>query len=126
MLMSVFVQNIVDMMGDYALQVAVLKKEFSKIMEGRLQQGARLTKTVIAISEGADEVYFVQGDVGSNPAQGIKSFSSNENVIQKVVRPWSPIISLQLITLRRGLDFESFVILPGGKRCGVDSRDPCN
>ena len=30
-----------------------------------------------------------RGDVGSNPAQGIKSFSSNENVIQRVVRPWS-------------------------------------
>ena len=27
--------------------------------------------------------------MGSNPTQGIKSFSSNENVIQKVVRPWS-------------------------------------
>ena len=36
MLMSVFVQNIVDMIVDYALWVAVLKKEFSKIMEGRL------------------------------------------------------------------------------------------
>ena len=29
MLMSVFVQNIVDMIVDYALWVAVLKKEFS-------------------------------------------------------------------------------------------------
>ena len=36
MLMSVFVQNIVDMIVDYALWVAVLKKEFSKIIEGRL------------------------------------------------------------------------------------------
>ena len=36
MLMSVFVQNIVDMIVDYALCVAVLKKEFSKIIEGRL------------------------------------------------------------------------------------------
>ena len=35
-----------------------------------------------------------QGDVGSNPAQGIKSFSSNENVIQGVVRPWSLLNSL--------------------------------
>ena len=35
-LLSVFVQNIVDMIVDYALWVAVLKKEFSKIMEGRL------------------------------------------------------------------------------------------
>ena len=37
-----------------------------------------------------------QGDVGSNPAQGIKSFSSNENVIQRVVRPWSLLNSLSL------------------------------
>ena len=36
LLMSVFVQNIVDMIVDYALWVAVLKKEFSKIMESRL------------------------------------------------------------------------------------------
>ena len=36
MLMSAFVQNIVDMIVDCALWVAVLKKEFSKIMEGRL------------------------------------------------------------------------------------------
>ena len=35
MLMSVFVENIVDMIVDYALWVAVLKKEFSKIIEGR-------------------------------------------------------------------------------------------
>ena len=32
--MSVFVQNIVDMIVDYALWVTVLKKEFSKIIEG--------------------------------------------------------------------------------------------
>ena len=35
MLMSVFVENIVDMIVDFALWVAVLKKEFSKIIEGR-------------------------------------------------------------------------------------------
>ena len=34
MLISVFVQNVVDMIVDYALWVAVLKKEFSKIIEG--------------------------------------------------------------------------------------------
>ena len=34
--LSVFVQNIVDMIVDYALWVAVLKKEFSKIIEHRL------------------------------------------------------------------------------------------
>ena len=34
--LSVFVQNIVDMIVDYALWVAVLKTEFSKIIEGRL------------------------------------------------------------------------------------------
>ena len=33
--MSVFAQNIVDMIVDYALWVAVLNKEFSKIIEGR-------------------------------------------------------------------------------------------
>ena len=37
LVLSVFVQNIVDMIVDYALWVAgVLKKEFSKIIEGRL------------------------------------------------------------------------------------------
>ena len=41
LMLSVFVQNIVDMIVDYALWVAVLKKEFSKIIEGRLYQGAR-------------------------------------------------------------------------------------
>ena len=41
MLMSVFVQNIVDMIVDSALWVADRKKEFSKIIEGRLYQGAR-------------------------------------------------------------------------------------
>ena len=34
MQMSVFVQNIVDMIVGYALWVAVLKKEFSKIVKG--------------------------------------------------------------------------------------------
>ena len=48
-LMSGFVQNIVDMIVDFALGVAVLKK-FSKIVEGL---GLK------AISKGADEVYFV-------------------------------------------------------------------
>ena len=52
MLMSVFVQNIVDMIVDYALWVAVLKKEFS-IEDHGGQIVAR-----IQISEGADEVYF--------------------------------------------------------------------
>ena len=33
-------------------------KEFSKVIEGRLWQGTR-TKTVVVISEGADEAYFV-------------------------------------------------------------------
>ena len=33
-LMPVFVHNILDMIVDYALWVAVLKKEFSKITEG--------------------------------------------------------------------------------------------
>ena len=37
-----------------------------------------------------------QGDVGSNPAQGTKSFSSDENVIQRVVRPWSPLNSIYI------------------------------
>ena len=36
MLMSVFVQSIVDIIVDYAFWVTVLKKEFSKIIEGRL------------------------------------------------------------------------------------------
>ena len=36
MVMSVFAQNIVDMIVDHALWVAVLKKEFSKIIGGRL------------------------------------------------------------------------------------------
>ena len=34
MLISDFVQNIVNMIVDYALRIAVLKKEFSKIIEG--------------------------------------------------------------------------------------------
>ena len=34
--------------------------------------------------------------MGSNPAQGTKSSSSNENVIQRVVRPWSPLNFLSL------------------------------
>ena len=33
LMLSVFVQNIVDMIVDYALWVAVLKREFSKIIE---------------------------------------------------------------------------------------------
>ena len=60
-----------------------------------------------------------QGDVGSNPAQGIKSFPSNENVIQKVVRPWSFLNSLQLTTFRRGLDCESIGDPSWGQRCTV-------
>ena len=36
LMLSVFVQNIVDMIVDYALWVAVLKQEFSKIIESRL------------------------------------------------------------------------------------------
>ena len=39
--MSAFVQNIVDIVVDYALWVAVLKKEFSRIVEEKLQQGTR-------------------------------------------------------------------------------------
>ena len=62
-----------------------------------------------------------QGDVGSNPAQGIKSFSSNENVIQKL----SVHGALKLNTFRRGLDCEStvnpFVILLGANmRCWLE------
>ena len=34
--LTVYYQNIVDMIVDYALWVAVLKKEFSKIIVGRL------------------------------------------------------------------------------------------
>ena len=37
--------------------------------------------------------------MGSNPAQGTNSFSSNENVIQRVVRPWSPLNSLYIYIL---------------------------
>ena len=48
--------------------------------------------------------------MGSNPAQGIKSFSSNENVIQKVVHPWSLIISLSLsLSLSLDVKFTTFV-----------------
>ena len=36
--------------------------------------------------------------MGSNPAQGIKSFSSMKNVIQKVVRPWSPITYIYIFS----------------------------
>ena len=61
-----------------------------------------------------------------NPAQGIKSFSSNENVIQKVVRPWSFLNSLQLTTFRRGLDCESIGDPSWGQRYTVGSRDLCN
>ena len=39
------------------------------------------------------------------PAQGIKSFSSNENVIQRVVRPWSllKLSTIDYISPRLGL-----------------------
>ena len=47
------------MIVDYAFCLAVLKKEFSKIIEGRLWQGASRTKKEVTISERADQVYFV-------------------------------------------------------------------
>ena len=34
--------------------------------------------------------------MGSNPAQGTKSFYSDENVFQRVVRPWSPLNSIYI------------------------------
>ena len=43
--------------------------------------------------------------MGSNPAQGIKSFSSNENVIQRVVRLWSLLNSLSLYIYIHHHDF---------------------
>ena len=60
LMLSVFVPNIVDMIVDYALWVTVLKKEFSKITEGRFsKEPGKQRRRVVAISEGADEVYFV-------------------------------------------------------------------
>ena len=44
LMLSVFVQNIVDMIVDYALWVAVLKKEFSKIIEGRIVARSQMNK----------------------------------------------------------------------------------
>ena len=43
--------------------------------------------------------------MGSNPAQGIKSFSSNENVIQRVFRPRSllKLSTIDYISPRLGL-----------------------
>ena len=57
MLMSVSVQNILDMIVYYALCVAVLKREFLKIIGGQVVERSQVN-TVVAISEGAaDEAY---------------------------------------------------------------------
>ena len=62
-----------------------------------------------------------QGDVGSNPAQGIKSFFSNENVIQTVVRPW-----YNSLHFAEAWTVNPLVILSWGQRWAVGSRDLCN
>ena len=56
-----------------------------------------------------------QGDVGSNPAQRIKRFSSNENVIQKLSDLGPFLTTLQFISLGRDLDCESTCDPPGGR-----------
>ena len=59
--------------------------------------------------------------MGSNPAQGIKSFSFNENVIQKVVRPWPPITSLSTVIYMNGV-IKSLYLL---RQCDVDNLVNC-
>ena len=85
LMLSVFLQNIVDMIVDYALWVAVLKKEFSKITEDRLV--ARGQMTVVAITEGADEVYFVLswGDGIPFRVETCESFLSVDGCHESVV-----------------------------------------
>ena len=58
-LVRVSVYNIVNAKGDYELRVTFLKKKLSKLIKGRLQQQRRGANPVVAISEGADEIYFV-------------------------------------------------------------------
>ena len=41
------------------MRVTFLKKKLSKLIKGRLQQQRRGANPVVAISEGADEIYFV-------------------------------------------------------------------
>ena len=58
MLMSVFVQNIVDVIVDYALWVAFLRRRsFRRSLRADCsKEPDEQIKTVVAISEGADEV----------------------------------------------------------------------
>ena len=59
-LVRVSVYNIViNAKGDNELRVTVLKKKLSKLIKGRLQQQRRWANPVVAIREGADEIYFV-------------------------------------------------------------------
>ena len=59
------------------------------------------------------------------PAQGIKSFSLDENVFQGL-SVLGHFKLHYLITFRRGLDCESICDPPGGQRCAVGSRDLLN
>ena len=63
--------------------------------------------------------------MGSNPAQGIKSFSPDENVFQGL-SVLGHFKLHYLIIFRRGLDCESICDPPGGQRCAVGSRDLLN
>ena len=58
-LVHVSVYSIVNAKGDCALSVTVLKMKLSKLIKGRLQKHRRGANPVAAISEGADEIYFL-------------------------------------------------------------------
>ena len=80
-----------SLMG-FTVQAAHLCPQRGSLMDSQ----SKPRRNVINYREFGRKTTGNQGDVGSNPAQGIKSFSSNENVIQRVVRPWSLLNSLSL------------------------------
>ena len=77
-LVRVSVYNIGNAKVDYELRVTVLKKKLSKLIKGRLQQQRRGANPVVAISEGADGIYFVFCVEWMNPIWciGLWMFSS--------------------------------------------------
>ena len=77
-LVRVSVYNIVNAKADYEFRVTFLKKKLSKLIKGRLQQQRRGANPVVAISEGADEIYFVFCVEWMNPIWciGLWMFSS--------------------------------------------------
>ena len=60
MLVSFSVNDVVNVVSDNALWVAILKQEFAKVIKGRFKQESGGANSVTAISKCTNKIYFVR------------------------------------------------------------------